>query len=222
MNLRPLVDFDSIVYKCAWKNDLDQALEKGQSYINIIEELFSNKAEIFLSGGDNFRHSVDPNYKISRKDKPKPPFYYEIREHFIGLGAFVSCGYEADDEVGIRACPEAIVCGIDKDLNTIPGWHYNYDKGSIYEISEDEAAKTFWIQVLSGDSGDDIKGLPKIGITKATKLLEGIDVKDYRKTVEAKYLEVLGSDGFIEFDKTARLVFIKRLSLETEYYHIYP
>lgn len=222
MNLKPIIDFDSIIYKCAWKNDLEQALSKGQSYIDVIEERFSNKAEVFLSGDVNFRYIVDPNYKIKRKDKPKPPFYYEIRDHFIGLGAHVSSGYEADDEVGIRAAPDVVVCGIDKDLNTIPGAHYNYDKGTFYEISEDEAARTFWEQVISGDTTDNIKGLPGLGIVKAAELLEGIDVKDYRKTVEAKYLEILGSDGFLEFDKTARLVFIKRISLETEYYHIYP
>jgi 5'-3' exonuclease len=222
--VKPLIDFDSIIYKAAWKHedDLVLAIEYAESFITKIEEKFSEKPEIFLSGPTNFRYTVDPNYKISRKDKPKPVQYLPLREHFISKGAYVSDGYEADDEVGVRNGVDCVICGIDKDLNTIPGWKYNYDKEELYNVTEDEAALNFWAQVCSGDASDDIKGLPKIGKVKALKLLEGVDVKDYRRIVEDKYLEVLGSDGFLEFDKTARLVFIKQISLTTEYYNIYP
>lgn len=221
--MKPLIDFDSIIYKAAWKHedDLVLATEYAESFVTRIEEKFS-KPEIFLSGSTNFRYSIDPDYKISRRNKPKPVQYYPLRDYFISKGAYVSDGYEADDEVGVRNCVDCVICGIDKDLNTIPGWKYNYDKDTLYNITEDEAALNFWAQVCSGDSSDSIKGLPGIGIKKALKLLEGVDVKDYRKTVENKYLEVLGSDGFLEFDKTARLVFIKQISLTTEYYNIYP
>ena len=60
-----------------------------------------------------------------------------------------------------------------------------------------------------------------MGKVKAEKLLADLDVSKYKEAVVNKYLEVYGDEGLTEFDKTARLIFIKRGSLESEYYNYY-
>ncbi len=224
MNLEPLVDFDSIIYRACWayNDDLDQAIEYGKSYIFKIEEKFESKAQLFIGASTNFRTLIDPEYKANRKKIEKPKNFYEVKDFFItNYGASFTEGYEAEDVVGALATDLHVICGIDKDLKTIPGWKYNYVKETLFNVTEEEAAKNFWLQVIQGDSIDSIKGIKGMGKVKAEKLLADLDVSKYKEVVMDKYLEVYGTDGLSEFDKTARLVFIKRGSLESEYYNYY-
>ena len=52
---------------------------------------------------------------------------------------------------------------IDKDLDQIPGWHYDYMKKVHYAVSPEEANDWFWRQVLSGDPTDNIGGACGVG-----------------------------------------------------------
>ena len=60
-------------------------------------------------------------------------------------GAEVIDGWEADDEVGIRARQlaadgvEFCIATIDKDLDQIPGLHYDYRQHVFYDIDEEYA-----------------------------------------------------------------------------------
>jgi hypothetical protein len=113
-------------------------------------------------------------------------------------------GYEADDGVSIEQCqdfyydegegdkaeriaycnlyPETlntIICSRDKDLHMVPGWHYSWPTGKQQEkepwfVTENEGYKKFFLQMLTGDTTDNIPGLYMIGPVKAEKLLEGI------------------------------------------------
>ena len=61
---------------------------------------------------------------------------------------------EADDQVTIEYLEDPAnrcIVSIDKDLDQIPGNHYNYRKDLFYEVSEAEAAYNFWVPVLTGD-----------------------------------------------------------------------
>ncbi len=226
----PLVDADSIVYKAASsKYDFIQVLERVHFYLDNIYNRFQSEPIIFLSGSTNFRYSVCKDYKANRKDKPRPPYFKEVREYLVDhCGAMVSVGYEADDFLGVMASFDSVICSIDKDMNTIPGNHFNYQTYEFYEVSEEQAAFYFWKQVLAGDSVDFVKGLKGIGEGKATKLLTGVPVNKMKEVVLDKFLEVfrnkkLGTedDAKAHFDKTCRLIFIKRGSLESEYYDYY-
>ncbi len=218
----PLIDSDSIIYRSC-SEDLEQACANTDYYISKIEDKFGCLGIIVLGGEGNFRHLIDPNYKISRKDKPKPENYYEVKDYFIKrYEPVIVDGYEAEDYVGsIHKIEENVICGIDKDLDTIPGWHFNYVKDTYYEVTNDQAAYNFYLQILVGDSTDNVKGIKGVGKVKATKLLEGLNVSEYKEAVVNKYLEVYGDQGLIEFDKTARLIFIKRESLTSEYFNYY-
>ena len=146
----------------------------------------------FLTGSKNFRHHVDPEYKANRKDVKKPEHLPAIRKylqthHF----AQVSEGCEADDFFG-QACIDAekekmvpIVVTIDKDLNQIAGIHYNFVKDEFYVVSDRQANKIFWRQMLEGDRADNITGINQIGPKKAERMIpfpsDGVKhVLDYR------------------------------------------
>jgi DNA polymerase-1 len=221
MKLLPLIDADSIVYKAAFgcSDDLIRAIEYSNFLIDRCWDRFFTKPVLFLSGSSNFRYSIDKDYKGNRK-APRPPFYDAIREYMVlEWKAEISDGYEADDVVGTRVDPFSVICSIDKDMNTIPGFHYNYIKDEFYEVTEEEAAFYFWKQCLVGDTTDNVKGIKGIGEVKASKLLSGLSVSNMRKVVEDKYLSIYG--GLEEFDRTARLIFIKRGKLTSEYTDYY-
>ena len=99
--------------------------------------------------------------------------YSYARKNFIE-----SHGGEADDYVSIysyQALEEGklpVVCHIDKDLNMIPGWHYNFKKEEFYYISPEESFTFMCRQLLSGDmSSDNIPGLKGVGDANAARML---------------------------------------------------
>ena len=129
---------------------------------------------IFLSGVGNFRDdiaTIQP-YKGKRPDR-KPFWYKEIRKYLVELrGAEVVNGIEADDALAMFAANNTILCTIDKDLDQIVGLHYNYQKDCIYDVSEDSALRSFYTQLLTGDTTDNIRGVPGIGPKTARKLMK--------------------------------------------------
>ena len=100
---------------------------------------------------------------------------------------------EADDMVRIKAVEcaadnqEFIVVHIDKDLDCIPGQHYNPRRSEFYEIDEDTADLKYWLQMLKGDPTDNLPGLPKIGPKKAEKMLNGVPMERRKNRVIAAY-----------------------------------
>ena len=66
---------------------------------------------------------------------------------------------------------DTIIVSDDKDLQTIAGYHYN--KGEVIEVSEQQALKNFYTQVLTGDTADNYKGCRGVGPVKAERILAG-------------------------------------------------
>ncbi len=64
---------------------------------------------------------------------------------------------------------ETIICSVDKDLDMVPGLHYNWIKDEIYTITELDGLRNFYCQLLTGDTVDNIPGL--FGVGKSSKLL---------------------------------------------------
>ena len=128
---------------------------------------------LFLSGDSNFRDKIATikPYKGGRA-KRKPHWYNEIREHLIDVrGAEVCVNMEADDAMGILANENTVICTIDKDLDMVPGLHYNFKTDKLFNVSEHEAIKNFYKQLLTGDRVDNIQGIPGIGKVTANKLI---------------------------------------------------
>lgn len=152
--------------------------------IRKIERKYKTAAEpyYFLTGKGNFREEIATiaKYKGNRDNMEKPVHYEAVREYCVEhFGAYVVEGIEADDEVSIRAWSlytgtqeDYIVVTIDKDLDQIPGIHYDYKKHVFYEVDALDGELFFYAQVLSGDATDNIKGCYRVGLTKAKKLVE--------------------------------------------------
>ena len=175
---------------------------------NIEEDTECIDYRMYLTGKASFRKQISPEYKANRKDTYRPPMLDDAKRIMVeDFGAeYAQEGFEADDEVGQIALDywkleqedECIICSIDKDLDTIPGWHYRWPthnkEGKIYFLTEEEAMHFYWVQVLAGDPGDGIKGIPGIGPKRAEAYLIGcLDHSDYYDACEETYKMLLAS-----------------------------
>lgn len=76
----------------------------------------------------------------------------------------------------------------------IPGWHYNWradnGNGMMHCVSQEDALSYFYQQWLTGDSADNIPGLPKVGEKTALKFLPhlGSSVRQVYQSILEKYL----------------------------------
>ena len=175
-----LIDADIIAYRCAASAENEPlyiAQERADALIErIMFETGAGSSKLFLTGSGNFRHDINPEYKANRKDKPKPRWLQELREHLVmGWAATISEGNEADDELGIAQCTTTggtVICSIDKDLLMIPGNHYNFVKNEHKTVSSLEGQKMFYYQLIMGDTSDNIFGFDGKARSKVPKFLE--------------------------------------------------
>ena len=140
--------------------------------------------KICLGGDGNYRKAIMASYKSGRVDKPAA--FLNLQRWFLShyTDEVVSIdGIEADDVVSILGWwgwendKDVVLVHIDKDLDQVPGRHYNPDKGKHYEISEDEAFRNLMVQVLSGDSTDGIPGIVGVGKVTARNHIDGCGTK---------------------------------------------
>jgi DNA polymerase-1 len=186
--MKALVDADTILYRVGFSkvDSAGGAVDVLRNYIGTILSSVSNDAIFYLTEKSPVRYrdrfASTFVYKESRAGAPSPRFISEMTGWMLdNLDTRIySAEYgEADDAVSIQAWDmlrednhNYIVCAVDKDLNQIPGNHYNYvtEKRSI--ISPVEADKFFFKQLLMGDRADSIPGLPKVGEVKSTLALK--------------------------------------------------
>lgn len=177
-----LIDADMVAYRCAAsaeEDPLEIALERADSLVDrIIMDIGASVAELYLTGSNNFRYDINPQYKAQRTDKPRPKWLQDVREHLvIGWGARVTDGNEADDELGICQCTgngDTVIVTNDKDLLMIPGEHYNPISLVKRTISPHEGLQNFYFQMIMGDSSDNILGFDYKARSKVPKFLEPI------------------------------------------------
>lgn len=221
-----LIDFDWAVYRtCFSSGDFLQKVERIEFFIqSILEATECDDYRLFLTGTTNFRYEVYPDYKISRKGKPKPDHYHDIRDHLVKFwNAEVSSNCEADDLVATNSGEGTILVAEDKDILTIPGRHYRIKKSwndnHFLDVSQEDASLNFWIQVLTGDTSDSVPGVPnpaKAHFKKqpnftwetANELL--VSSPNKRQCVEEIYKQVYGDDWFTTFDRNCKLLFLVR------------
>lgn len=165
-----------------------------------VDRCGSGRTEVYLSGKHNYRLDLYPEYKANRKDAEKPVHFGAIHNYLIRKWkACVVEDIEADDVLGIEQMAvfendwntgnETCIATIDKDLDNIPGWHYNFMSMERYWVTEDEAMLNYYRQILVGDDIDNIKGLWKVGKVTAKKILpEILSEKEMWQTVLKEYL----------------------------------
>jgi 5'-3' exonuclease len=209
-----LIDGDTLVYRCGFAaNDEPVAhclhLVKS-AVLDIKKYLEPDNTRIFLGGDNNFRLEIDPEYKANRKDMAKPVHYDAIREYLIKWwNAEVVDGMESDDAMGIaQSGDDTCIVTNDKDLSTVPGWHYDWTKRYLFYVWPEEARRFFWTQMLTGDATDNIFGLKGIGPVKAKRMLNESKEESDRLTVEWAYEHAFGIDSDEIFDINYDLLYI--------------
>ena len=195
----------------------------GTILTNTIEMCGSTKKDttVWLSGPseENFRKqlaTIKP-YKGNRKDAWRPSYEAEIKDYIVRKwNGVVTKGQEADDAMGIAQCalPFGTSCIVtnDKDLDMIPGLHYNFVKDEKYVVDDATAAWLFWSQMLKGDTTDNIPGVPGIGEKKAYDELVEVwdDEPAMRERVWALYVQGYGWAAYPALVENGRLLWIRR------------
>lgn len=177
-----------------------------------IESILNNTAStsynLYLTGKNNFREQVATirPYKGNRDKSHKPTHYDSITEYLTKYwNAEIIDGMEADDAIAMNRGDSTIIASIDKDLDQLPGWHYNIVKKESYFVTEEEAIRNFYTQLLSGDSTDNIQGIPGVGKKTASKWLKDCkSEKDMYAICKDKY------STFNELNENAQLLWLRR------------
>lgn len=198
------------------KNAIDATIE------NIKFKTGCDEVELWVSGSGNFRYDVMSTYKGNRVNVRKPLEYDNLYKYLVNnYNANIANGWEADDVVVARktAFPlKYVLCAIDKDvLYQSVGNHYNYGKDEFVSVSEEEAERFFWFQVLTGDGADGYKGCKGIGKVKADRILSDCN-NEYRLAVEKAYEEA--GQTYEEFLATCRVANMKQLVVNNAGYEL--
>jgi hypothetical protein len=233
-----IFDLDHHLYRAAascqptkakpFQEGLDEAIWRFESSFNqTLLDLNSDDFELYMSGEGNWRHGIFPEYKANRKDTPRPIWLEDVREHaLLKYKAEICNGMEADDMCGIRLTQlgtDAICVSLDKDLLTVPGYHYNFVKKTRILVSPFDALRTFYKQVITGDGTD---GVPAFDgkMRSATpqfvqKLLDPLDSMTEEEEMWEYVLDVFCSNvdsfagnghGYTLATRNARVLWIQR------------
>lgn len=228
MNVKLLFDGDLFAYRnaaSAENDDVDVAYMRVNSLLHTICTEFNTiDYSIYLTGSDNFRFKVYPEYKANRIGIPKPRHLEDVRQFLIKeYGAIVSEGCEADDLMAINQTDKTIIVSLDKDMLQVPGCHYSWHieggppekrwvKEAVFqEVRELQGLKHFYTQMLTGDTSDNIKGAKGVGKVKAAMMLaaEELTEDDMFEIVRNQY----GND--MEMMMNAECLWILRKPGET-------
>ena len=189
---------------------------------------------LYLTGKGNFRNDIAKRTPYKARAGNRPWHYKNIKAYIKGVYDFVeSDGMEADDLMAIEQSNrgnETIICTRDKDLRSVPGWHYGWELGNQPQfgpmlvdtvgqinLSTDRSSikgyglKFFYAQCLTGDRVDSIPGIDKCGAVKAFNILDGAETLDecFKRVLEA-YKGVYGDRGEEELLEQGRLLWMTR------------
>jgi len=171
----------------AAREDIDNMMKR------ILETTGATEFECYITGSNNFRYDVDPDYKANRKGKTDPRYRQDANSYLVTeYGARVTDGFEADDALGRDQCKAepgtTILCSIDKDLKQIPGHHYNWRKNEFDFVTPLDGLRLFYRQLLTGDVTDNVHGVRGIGPVKSARIINDLEAEeDMFSAVEAMY-----------------------------------
>lgn len=161
----------------------------------------------YMKGEDttSFRLAANPNYKGNRS-KIEPSWWEFVqRDLFYRWECHYVHDIEVDDAVNITRLQlkDSFLCAIDYDLLGLEGTHYNWRTNRWITTTKEEAEYKFWADMICGQVGDNIKGLPDRGPAFVKKLFHNTtDSQNYMTRVLTAYCIDLGEyEGIKEFHK---------------------
>lgn len=198
----------------AWKNFV-------RLYRELMDTTFCSESIMAVGGENNYRFMMYPEYKLKRNADPtKRNAFVPILRQLAVFEDFAIAAHdrEADDLIRIWALEagaagdEFIVCENDKDLRCIPGTHYDMKNKIFLEISELDAKRVYYEQMLKGDvTTDNIPGIPGIGTKKAAAMCAHcITDAEFQEVVVSNYIAYYGDDWYSYFLSNAKMIHIQR------------
>lgn len=171
-------------------------------FTNMIVKTLKDKsphriAMVFDAKGPTFRHEIYPEYKANRPAPPQDlieqiPRIHELVEAY-SIPVICKRGYEADDIIATlalraneRGWKVTIVSG-DKDLTQLVGensimWDPQkdalYDEQGVKDKFGIEPSQVIDFMALTGDTSDNVPGVPGIGPKTASTLIENFKTLD--------------------------------------------
>lgn len=229
------------VYNDQWYCYCIRGVEPIANCLNTVKAMLNNIKDgtgakdmfVYLTAGGGFRAKLYPEYKANRDPGSKPLYYDEIRDYMVRVwDATIFDDLEADDAAAIDVTEfqenfgvnSVVLASIDKDLNQVPGWHYNYQKElelnntEFYFVTRAAGRKQFFMQMLMGDSSDNIPGIKGVGEKTAEKMLAGCEsLEDYERVVKTAYAEEndrrkAEEEPALKYELNASLLFMRRES----------
>lgn len=186
---------------------------------------------VYLGGPEaTFRTHIArlKTYKGNRTTDP-PASLCILRDYLCSAwNAEIVKGEEVDDVLsymqrGMGCGASSVVVGYDKDLDQIPGDHYDWVNDKFYNVTDAQARLRLWVQTLSGDVADNIGGASGVGPSKALRLVEdaianGADdkalwrlvVEEYEKSQERPWCTYKAYDPEAVATENYRLVRLKQ------------
>lgn len=222
--MKVFIDADSILFKaaCTQDNVHDTKNVVDRVIRDTMVDCWAKEVYLAIKGKDNFRYDIYADYKATRKDKEMDEklrerlnaAYFHIVEKWNAVPAD---GMEADDLVCIWAYEardaeeDWVIAHIDKDINQIAGNHYNYNTKQVYFVDDETADMNFCIQLLIGDSGDNIPKIRKgYGIKTAEKALAGTTYDNRMDKVVEEWRRGYGRGWEKQLNMIGNLIYMKR------------
>jgi 5'-3' exonuclease len=201
--MKALIDGDIGIYRVGFASQdvpVHFAQARMKTWVeDICKACDTQDYQVFLTSTDksNFRFHLFPEYKANRT-QPKPIHYDALREYLLAhFRTSVVHEREADDALADNQTDQTIIASIDKDLDQIPGEHYDFVKDVRYTVSAQRGLRFFYLQLLQGDRTDNIPGIEGIGPKKAEAILDGVDVVESQlfQRVREAYQNKYGEKG---------------------------
>lgn len=181
----------------------------------IAKIMYATEAEaclLFLTNAKNFRHDIAVSKPYKGNRKQEKPFHFANLTAYMNskYDVEVQDGLEADDLMALYQLTDfedknTVICTRDKDLRMIPGWHYGWECGAqpeehMHWVTHDgelwlnkkgklkaNGMSLFYVQLLMGDTTDNIPGLPGVGEKAAYNLLKDLPVYKMFDVVRETY-----------------------------------
>lgn len=187
----------------------------------------------------NFRDEVAKKKAYKGNRKQEKPFHYDNLTAYIfaNYDVKVAVGMEADDLMSIDQWERVkngdlstVICSRDKDLRITPGFHFGWPCGKqaqfgpcrVSELGEltitkdrkkvrGNGLKFFYSQLITGDSTDNIPGLPRGGPALAYESLHDCETEaQLFERVAGLYKDKFGDEWETEMREQADLLWMVR------------
>ncbi len=198
------LDGDYLAYFAAGGDDMPSGTARMVARDRIISMQRASRSEssvIHLTDdasdkGLRYRIATVKAYQGNRAGKSKPRNWPHVREYLLTtpeFGRSVWADREADDGIAQAAycATEPIVIGsTDKDMRMLPGLHLDWKTGELVEVPHGAYSvigdnglqyglKWFCLQMLQGDTADNIPGLEWIVIRDKRKRCGEVAAREY-------------------------------------------